>query len=323
METPVTKSRAEAAGGSFPLEIAAVCCLFALVALGILVTYSRVPPAELYHVSQDGIAGGLGRAVVFSNFPLALVSIPILALLGARLGSRMGAAAVVGIVLSAAVYWPGVVRESNLDVREVNAIAALGALVAVALTLVAAFRLEPAPAFVRQRGDTLRIVLAAVVLLLGVPWAAADAGLHLDGVPVLGAIFQTGALRSQPDVVGLHPAVHLGHHHGMDGVLLVLSALLLSRVLPSLRAGWLRYGVGAYLALMLCYGLGNVANDAWTEQIVKRGWTSWSIPDVTTPHASAAWLVIVGSSAALFVVSVTTTRPTPAAAGRRVDPERA
>ena len=45
-------------------------------------------------------------------------------------------------------------------------------------------------------------------------------------------------------------AVHLGFHHGMGGVQLALSALLLSRV-PAARA------LRGYLSLMLAYGLAN------------------------------------------------------------------
>jgi hypothetical protein len=101
----------------------------------------------------------------------------------------------------------------------------------------------------------------------------------------------------------------------MDGVLLVLSALLLSRTLVSVRVAWLRYVLGAYLALMLCYGLGNLANDFWTEQVVKRGWTDWSIPNVTTPKASIAWLVIVLSALTVFGAGVWRTRRSSAVVG--------
>lgn len=290
---------------SFPLEVGATWCLFALVALAILVTYSRVPIGELYHVSHAGIVGGSSRTVVFANFPLALVAIPILAILAERLATPAARiAASVGIVLSAAVYWPGVVTESDLDVRAVNAIAALGVVVGLCLTLLAWYLLAPPGRPTRQRGDGLRVCLGLIALVLGIPWIAADLGLHLNGVPLLGAIYQTGELRSQPDVAGLHPAVHYGHHHGMDGVLLVLSALLLSRTLATVRASWLRYGLGGYLALMLCYGAGNLANDIWLEQVVKRGWTDWEIPNVTTPKASAAWGVILVCAAVLFTATV-------------------
>jgi hypothetical protein len=121
---------------------------------------------------------------------------------------------------------------------------------------------------------------------------------------VLGTLYQTGELRSQPHVPDLHPAVHHGHHHGMDGVLLVLSALLLSRVLTSVRADWLRRTLGAYLAVMLCYGAGNIANDFWLEQIVKRGWTDWEIPDVTTPTVSIAWCVILLAALGLWTAAM-------------------
>ncbi len=95
-----------------------------------------------------------------------------------------------------------------------------------------------------------------------------------------------------------------GHHHGMDGVLLLLSALLLSRVVPSVRGRWLRLGVGAYVALMACYAVGNIANDFWIEQVVKRGWTNWQLPDVLRPKLTIAWGLIVLGAAAIYALSV-------------------
>lgn len=315
MQTPTQR---EAGVGAFPLEIAAVWALFAIVTLEILATYARVPTSELYNVSGTGLAGGASRALVFTNFPLALVAIPILAVLADRLATRAAAVvAVVGVVLSAAVYWPGVVKEADLDARPVNAIAALGVLTALGLTAAAAIALGRPDRPRRQAGDRLRVAIAIAVLVLGVPWMAADLGVHFDGVPVLGTLYQTGELRSQPHLAGLHPAVHYGHHHGMDGVLLVLCALLLSRVLPSVRSGRLRVALGAYLALMLCYGAANVANDFWLEQVVKRGWTDWLIPNVTTPEASPAWGVIVLCAAGVFAAWLRRTRRTPA---RTVEP---
>jgi hypothetical protein len=289
----------------FPWEIAAVWALFGIVALEMLVTYARLPARELYHVSGTGLSGGAGRVLVFSNWPVALVAIPILVLLAVYLSNRTSTAvALAGVVLSAAVLWPGVVDESDLDARGVNAIAAVGVAIALALSLFAAVRLRRPEPPTWQEGDWLRFALAAIALALAVPWMAADLGLSFNGVPVLGTLYQSGELRSQPGVEGLHPAVHHGHHHGMDGVLLVLSALLLSRLVFSVRSGVLRSGLGAYLALMFCYGAGNVANDFWLEQVVKRGWTTWEIPDVTAPKASVAWLVIVLAAVALWLVSM-------------------
>jgi hypothetical protein len=313
----------ELAEARFPLEVAAVWALFAVVIVEILVTYSRLPASELYHVSSSGLTGGASRALVFLNFPLALVAIPILVLLAEQLPScPPKIVASIGVVLSAAIFWPGVVKQSDLDARPVNAIAALGVLTAVALTAFAAWKLDRPARLARRLGDAIRVFLAAIGLALGLPWIAADLGVHFNGVPVLGTLYQTGELRSQPGDPVLHPAVHYGHHHGMDGVLLVLSALLLSRLLESVAPTWLRWALGGYVALMFCYGAGNVANDFWLEQIVKRGWTNWEISDVTTPKASIAWGVIVLAAVALWAISIWRVR---SASARSIppSPERA
>jgi hypothetical protein len=314
----------DSARARFPLEVAVVWALFAVVTIEIAVTYSRLPAGELYHVSRSGLAGGASRALVFLNFPLALVAIPILVLLAGRLrGVAPKIVAVVGGILSAAVFWPGVVTESDLDARPVNAIAALGVAIAVALTAFAAWRLGRPSRRIRLPGDALRIVLAAIVLVLGVPWMAADLGFHFAGVPVLGTLYQTGELRTQPGDAVPHPAVHFGHHHGMDGVLLVLSALLLSRLVASIARRWLSWALGAYLALMFCYGAGNLANDYWLEQVVKRGWTSWEIPGVTTPKASVAWAVIVVCAIVLWALSMPRVRRAPGPPAPSPTPEPA
>ena len=164
-----------------------------------------------------------------------------------------------------------------------NALCAAGVLIALLLTALAlrdGSRWSP-----RQRGDSARIGVGVVALFLALPWLAAELGFFLDGVPLLGRLFQTGRYSQH---VAL-PGVHHGHHHGIDGVLLLLAALLLSRAVPSLRHRALRVATGLYLALMAVYGIANAANDFWSEQVVKRGWTEWAIPNVLNPKASIAW----------------------------------
>ena len=287
-------------------EVIAVWALYAAVALAILVTYTRLPLQELYHVGGSGLEVGAGRALVFVNFPVALVSIGILLVLLDGLSSRWERAlALAGIVLSAAVFWPDVVTQRDLDARPVNAIAAVGVLIALGLTVWSS-RGAPLARFERQPGDAVRVGIATVLLALALPWIAAELGFSFDGIPVLGTLYQTGELRSQPGVAGLHTAVHHGHHHGGDGTLLCLTVLLLSRVVSRLGGRALRGVFCAYLALMFCYGLGNIANDWWLEQVVKRGWTTWQVPDVTVPKASVAWAVIVASAAVIWLVAWTT-----------------
>ena len=285
-----------------PIEVAIVGGLFAIVSAEILVTYSRLPASELYHVSGSGLAGGLSRALVFTNFPTALVALAVLVLLFERLDAGRRAVAVVSGVLCAAVFWPGVVRQANLDARPVNALAAIGVLLALLLSADVARR-EGVRRTAWRRSDWVRLAIAVPLLALALPWLAAELGFFLNGVPVLGRVFETGRLvTTAPDLHPL-PAVHHGHHHGMDGLLLVLSALLLSRPVSGLATPALRLVLTFYLALMFCYGVGNIANDAWNEQLVKRGWISWRIPGVLEPRITVAWGVIVLSTLVIWLVA--------------------
>ena len=196
------------------------------------------------------------------------------------------------------VFWPGVVRQSNLDARPVNALAAIGVLLAAVLTAVAARHggLARKP---WQRTDAVRLVVAVVLFVLALPWLAADLGLYSSGVPLLGRILESKQfLPERPGLPTFAAAVHHGHHHGMDGFLLVLSVLLLSRRLGR------RLLVAAYLALMFWYGIANYANDFWIEQVVKRGWTTWEIPDVLQPRLTVAWSLIVIAAVASWALWV-------------------
>jgi len=286
------------------VELGLVWALLATVTVEVLVTYSRLPWQQLYHVTGSGIEGGASRALLFLNFPVALVAIAVVLVLVERLETRAERAlAVLAIALCAAVFWPKIVDQAKLDARPANAVAAIGVAIALALTIRVGGR-DLVGRLERRRGDVTRILIGLVLVALALPWMAADLGFSFDGVPVLGTLYQTGELRTQPDVPGFHPAVHHGHHHGMDGVLLVVTALVLSRLVAPLRSRVLRGVLGAYLALLACYGVGNIANDWWLEQVVKRGWTLWEVPDVTTPKASVAWGLIVIAAVCLWWVFV-------------------
>jgi hypothetical protein len=277
--------------------------LVALVGVEILVTYSRVPSRELYHVSGSGLEGGASRALVFLNFPSALIALALLAVLYERLVTRTLAAVAVGAAaLCAAVFWPGMVDQANLDARPVNVIAALGVVLTLGLSIVV-FTHGVQASRSMHRSDVGRLAIAVPFVLVSLPWFAADLGFYLNGVPVLRSIFLSGEY-SQPTVGVLPhaPAVHHGHHHGMDGLLLVLVALLLSRTLRLLHSHVLRGVLAAYLALMFCYGVANIANDLWIEQVFKRGWTTWQIPNVLEPRVTIAWGIIVLGAATLWLL---------------------
>jgi hypothetical protein len=153
--------------------------------------------------------------------------------------------------------------------------------------------------------DLVRIALAAALVLVSIPWIAAELGFYLDGVPVLGRLFLT-----QTPYQG-HPAVHHGHHHGMDGVLLALGALVVMPSVRRARFGPLRVAAGLYVGLQFAYGLANTVNDAWLEQVVKRGWVDTAVPSVLRPSASLAWLgiVLAGLAVSAAVLRPSRTRP--------------
>ena len=269
-----------------------------MIAAGITVTYSRRPLDELYNVSHEGFGGGLSRALVFLNYSAALVAAPVAAIVATRLGRRWAAiAGLAAVGLCAVVIWPGVVEQSDLDARPINALAASGVALTTTLAVIAWRRLGGSFAPPRSL-DPARVAIASVLLLLAVPWLAAMVGISFAGVPVLGSIWQTDELRLQPGHEVPSPAVHAGHHHGLDGVLLAVSALALSRM----RVTRLHVLVGAYLALMLAYGLANAVQDAWLEQVVKRGWTSRQIPSLIIPEATLGWAAIGLAAVAFFAV---------------------
>ena len=94
--------------------------------------------------------------------------------------------------------------------------------------------------------------------------------------------------------------------------MLSLTALAFSR-LPRPRI------LDAYLALMLAYGVGNLVNDDWLEQVVKRGWTNDEMPSVLTPTANWGWAaVLVGAAAIWLLWFRQPRRTTPAAASRAI-----
>jgi hypothetical protein len=278
-----------------------VLVLLVLDGAAVIATYSRFPAAELYEVHHSGIAAGFGRELVALNFPFALIGIALVGLAWPRLHGRLRVAGVVAIALCAVVYFA--VDQSDLDAKPLNAAPALGLALAVALVLAVGVSPEKRP-----RGDPVRIGLAAVLVFFCAPLIAAELGFFLDGVPFLGWFFETGRLTTQPGVAGLHHAVHHGQHHGWEATMLSLTALGFSR-LPRPRV------LDGYLALMLAYGVGNLVNDDWLEQVVKRGWTTHQVPSVLAPAANWGWAaVLVGATAVWLLWFRQPSRTTPASA---------
>jgi hypothetical protein len=257
----------------------------------VFVTYSVLDPAETYHVSREGLAGGASRALVQLNFPVALIAIPLTILALAALPRR--AWLLGGPAIALCLLVPFVVEQSDLDARRENLLPAVGAAVAFGLTVTAARRagagFEP-----WRPSDRFRVAAAGVVVLASLPWVTAELGFHFPG-----DFFRGEEPYAEPGHAAT-ASVHLGHHHGLAGMLFVHAALLLSR--EYVPGAALQRLYAALLSLMLVYGAVNLAEDGWLEQFVKRGWTSVDIPSALTPRLSVIWGLILVAAAALYAL---------------------
>lgn len=304
---------------SFPSlwPVAVVWAIAGAVVAATFVTYTRIEPEELYHVSNRGLAGGASRALVALNFPVAILALAMLPIVVARLlsvpGSTGARALIVGVAAIAAVLslvtgWPGVVDHGDLDAKPINAVPAIGVALALGLTIAAArVRGTEAASPPRPRLETyVRFALLAVIAFLSLPWMFAELGFYIEPVPVLGWVFVSEEFL--PPGASL-AAVHYGHHHGFDGAIFAMSALILVPAAVAIRGGSLRHAGIGLVALLFAYGVMNMLQDLWTEQVVKREWTTSRFPEVTRPEITPAWGLIVLAGVVLYFYLARPRRP--------------
>jgi hypothetical protein len=281
-------------------EVLAVWAVLITVLLVAFVTHARLPAAEFYNVTGEGMAGGGSRALVALNYPGVFLVLPLAVFTLARVLSLpevfsrrsrwvVSVLAVLSLGLGLVAAFPGVVDQRDLDAKLVNGVPAVGVLLAAGLTAFAIVRAGAGGRRAWSRGDWYRLAVSGALVLLSLPWVLAELGFYIGDIPGPGAVFMS---REIPEGQTLR-AVHLGRHHGMDGVLFVLAGLALSRGLGRVTFTGLRWLLGAYLALMLTYGAIIAAQDFWLEQIVKRGWTSAELPNMVVPALTPAWALLV------------------------------
>ena len=75
------------------------------IAFAVLVTYSRIDPADTYNVSRHGLVGGLSRSLTLVNFPIALVAIALALIAVAALPRTAWWVAGPAIALCATIPW--------------------------------------------------------------------------------------------------------------------------------------------------------------------------------------------------------------------------
>ncbi len=277
------------------LEAAIAGGITMLFALAVFVTYARFPVEELYHVSEEGLRGGAGRTLVFLNFPGAFIA---LALLPIAASSLLAAAwrrrAVVVATVAAAAFClvaaaPGVVSQSDMDFKVINIVPVIGVVIALVLVGLAIRANGFGPIRPWERSDTVRAVFGGIFVIGGLPWIFGMAGVYIEDVPLLGRIFMSKGMVNGVEEIYVHP----GDHHGFDGLLFLLTALLLARVIGAVTPRWLDRALSGFVAFMLVYGIANFLQDFWYEQAVRRGWSSYDIPNTTVPAATPVWGVIL------------------------------
>src|SRR5262245_20391474 len=74
----------------------------------------------------------------------------------------------------------------------------------------------------------------------------------------------------------------------------------------------------ALLAFLFAWGVGNIANNDWLEQLVERGWTSYPIPSALDFTPNWLWLVVLVTAATVYALWCRQPSPTqPRACGAR------
>jgi hypothetical protein len=276
---------------------------FLMTLFAIVITYSRLPVTDFYHVGVDGLAGGLGRALVHLNFPVSIAAIALIGIAVLRMRhsglvatprakKRLTNIAAAGALLCLVTGVPGVVDNGDLDARPINAIPALGVLIALGLTFAsfrAPGRYQPMPWTVRDR---VGVGIVAVLFLFALPWMMADWGFYVGGIPLLDKIYMSRQIPAD----GALRAVHLGHHHSLDGYYFLIASLALGRIVRRDLTSRLASILRGYLGLMFSYGLLNMAEDFWLEQVVRRGWTDQELPDFLLPALSVGWALIIAGA---------------------------
>ena len=294
------------------LEAAIVGGFCVVTALAIFITYSRFPAEDFYSVSESGVAAAAGRMIVSLNFPIAFIAIALLAItvssmLAAAWHPReVSAAAIVAAALCLVAAAPGVVQESDLDVKWINAVPAIGVAITAILMALAIRENGIGPIAPWSRADTIASVFGGIFVLAGLPWIWAQLGFYMDNVPLLGRIFLSKGDENGPG----EAYVHLGDHHGTSGLLLLICALVLRRVIGLIEPRWLDRALSGYVAFMAAYGIANAIQDGWHEQIVKRGWSGYDIPNATVPSINWVWgAMVLGAVIAWLLMFRATASP--------------
>ena len=227
-----------------------------------------------------GSRAGSSRGLTLVNFPIALVAIALALVAMAALPAR---GVVGGGPRDRAVRDDSVVRRPGRPRRALGQRDPGARRRSSRSPSPLRRRAAPGQRFAPRRPwDGWRLAVAVVVVLLSLPWIAAELGFHFPGDFFMGE--ELGRERDGTPIA----AVHLGHHHGTDGALLVLTALLLSRVAIEQRGASDRRR-SPTSGRCSPTAASTSRRTLWNEQIVKRGWTDAGIPSALLPGVKPIW----------------------------------
>jgi hypothetical protein len=217
------------------------------------------------------------------NFPDAILAIPLALLALDVLGRTRATIALSTLAIAACLVtaFPGVFDREDINAKPVNAIPLVGVAITTVLLIHAWPRLSWR--WTRLSGDPVRLVIGVVLAIGAIPYYFAELGFYAPD-----------PIRADEPTPGEDIAsVHLGSHEGMDGALLAVAALLLTRLTPWFNGRRLAAATSTILALYLAYGVANLIQDDWLEQVVKRGWTDHRIASFVAPQLSVRWLIVI------------------------------
>ncbi len=122
-----------------------------------------------------------------------------------------------------------------------------------------------------KKRNMIRSVIFVVATMICLPWILALVGVYISDIPGLNLIY----LGRQPYTGENNmPSVHLGEHHGWDGYLFVLMALVASILLDNrynLKHQLGRSIMAGGCAFFAIYAFFAIPEDFLNEQLMKRG----------------------------------------------------
>ena len=261
----------------------------------IVVTYARLDPdGALPRLPRRARRRPLARAGRRELPALARRDRALLVALDA-LPRRAWSLAGPAIALCAVTAWPGSSTRTTSTRGSSTPLPALGVALALGLT-VAATRASGGAVRRRACGSTRSASRSAlIVLLVSIPWLAAELGV----LPARGRRSSWSGPGSRPTAPSSPPSTSGTTTASTAPLLVPRRSCSRGRTCGRAVSRWRRR---LYVSLMFAYGAVNLAQDAWNEQLVKRGLVDWRIPSALEPAPEPVWLVVLALAAVAALV---------------------